>query len=47
MTEYKTVGWHHQLSGQEFKQAPGDGQGQGSLVCWVHGVTKSHTLLRD
>ena len=27
------VGWHHQLSGHEFKQAPGVGDGQGSLVC--------------
>ena len=22
------VGWHHQLDGQEFEQAPGDGEGQ-------------------
>ena len=27
------VGWHHQLKGHEFEQAPGDGEGQGSLVC--------------
>ena len=27
------VGWHHQLNGHEFEQAPGDGEGQGSLVC--------------
>ena len=27
------VGWHHQLSGHEFKQIPGDSEGQGSLVC--------------
>ena len=27
------VGWHHQLSGQEFEQTLGDGEGQGSLVC--------------
>ena len=26
-------GWHHQLSGHEFEQAPGDGEGQGSLAC--------------
>ena len=32
MTEDKTVGWHHQLSGREFEQAPGDGKGQGILV---------------
>ena len=24
---------HHQLDGHEFEQAPGDGDGQGSLVC--------------
>ena len=23
------VGWHHQLNGHEFKQTPGDGEGQG------------------
>jgi len=27
------VGWHHQLNGREFEQAPGVGDGQGSLVC--------------
>ena len=31
MTEDEMVGWHHQLDGQEFEQAPGDGEGQGSL----------------
>ena len=33
------VGWHHQLDGQEFEQAPGTGDGQGSLACcstWGH-----------
>ena len=33
MTEDELVGWHHQLSGHEFEQAPGDGEGQGSLEC--------------
>ena len=33
MTEDELVGWHHQLSGYEFEQAPGDGEGQGSLAC--------------
>ena len=28
------VGWHHQLNGHEFEQAPGDGKGQGSLACY-------------
>ena len=27
------VVWHHQLNGHEFEQAPGDGEGQGSLAC--------------
>jgi len=33
-TEHKMVGWHHQFNGQEFKQALGKGEGQGSLACW-------------
>ena len=32
MTEDEMVGWHHQLNGHGFEQAPGDGEGQGSLV---------------
>ena len=32
-TEDEMVGWHHRLDGHEFEQAPGDGEGQGSLVC--------------
>ena len=26
------VGWHHRLNAHEFEQAPGDGEGQGSLA---------------
>ena len=33
MTEDEIVGWCHWLDGHEFEQAPGDGDGQGSLVC--------------
>ena len=33
MTEDEMVGWHHQLDGHEFDQAPGVGDGQGGLVC--------------
>ena len=33
MTEGEMVGWYHQLDGREFEQAPGVGDGQGSLVC--------------
>ena len=39
MTEDEMVGWHHRLNGHEFEQAPGDGEGQGSLACcnpWGH-----------
>ena len=32
-TEDEMVGWHHRLDGHEFEQAPGVGDGQGSLVC--------------
>ena len=27
------VGQHHRLNGHEFEQAPGVGEGQGSLAC--------------
>ena len=37
------VGWHHQLHGQEFEQALGGGDGQGSLDAAVPGVTKRRT----
>ena len=33
------VGWHHRLNGQEFEQAPRDGDGQEGLACcsqWGH-----------
>ena len=39
MMEDKMVRWHHQLNKHEFKQALGDSEGQGSLVCcspWGH-----------
>ena len=32
-TEDEMVGWRHQLNGREFEQAPGVGDGQGSLAC--------------
>ena len=32
-TQDEMIGWHHQLDGQEFEQALGVGDGQGSLVC--------------
>ena len=33
MTEKEMFGWLHRLYGHEFEQAPGFGDGQGSLVC--------------
>ena len=33
LAEGEMVGWHHLLSGLEFEQTSGDGEGQGSLVC--------------
>ena len=33
MTEDEMVGWHHQLNGLEFEQAPGVGDGKGSQAC--------------
>ena len=27
------AGWHHRLDGREFEWTPGDGDGQGGLVC--------------
>ena len=34
MAEDGMVGWHHRLNGHEFEQAPGVGEGQGSLACY-------------
>ena len=34
MTEDEMVGWHHQLTGHESEQAPGVGDGKGSLACY-------------
>ena len=31
MTEDEMVGWHHRLDGHESEQAPGVGDGEGSL----------------
>ena len=34
-TEDKMVGWDHRLDGHEFEQAPGVGDGQESLACYI------------
>ena len=46
-TEDEMAWWHHWLNGREFEQALGDGDGQGGLACWIHGVAKSRTWLSD
>ena len=48
--EDEMVGWHHQLNGYEFEQALGDGEGQGSLVCyspWGHKELDTTDQLND
>ena len=38
-SEDEMAGWHHRLNGHKFEQAPGVGDGQGSLACcspWDH-----------
>ena len=47
VTEDQMVGWHYWFNGHEFEQTTGDSDGQGSLVCWVHQVTKGWTWLSD
>ena len=34
MTEDEIVRWHHRLSGHEFEQVPGGGNGRESLACY-------------
>ena len=48
MTEDEMVGWHHPVNGHEFEQAPGDGEGQGSLVCYSpQGLKESDTTATE
>ena len=46
-TEDEMAGWHHQLYGHEFEQAPGVGDGQGSLVSSSLEVARSWRQLSD
>ena len=46
-TEDETVGWHHQINGHEFEQAPGVGDVGEAWCAAVHGVTKSQIRLSD
>ena len=45
-TEDEMVGWHHRLDGQEFKQALGVSNGQGSLAC-CHQSMRSQRVRHD
>ena len=47
MTEDEMVGWHHQLDGHEFEQAPGAGDGQGKPGVLQSMRSQSWTWLRD
>ena len=46
-TEDEMVGWHHQLNGHEFEQAPGVVDGQESLACCSPWGSQSQTWLSD
>ena len=47
-TEDEMIGWHHELNGHEFEQAPGDNEGNKEAWCTaVHRVSKSWTGLRE
>ena len=43
-TEDEMVGWHHWLSGHEFQQALGLGDGQGGLACCSPGCHKESDM---
>ena len=48
MREDEMVGWHHRLDRHEFEQAPGSGDGRGSLECcspWGHKVSDNSERL--
>ena len=50
MTEYETVGWHHQLNGHEFERALAGGVGQGSLTwcsLWGHEESDMTELMNN
>ena len=47
MTEDEMIGWHHQLDGHEFWQAPRVGDGHGALVCCSPWGRKESDTLSD
>ena len=36
--QVEMVGWHHRRNGHEFEPSPGDGEGQGSLMCCMQSM---------
>ena len=40
MAEDEMIVWHHSRNGHESEQTPGDGEGQGSPVCYSPGDHK-------
>ena len=47
MKEDEMIGWHHQLNGHEFEQAPGIVMDREAWRAAVHGVIKSQTLVTE
>ena len=45
--EDEMVEWHHRFNGRESEQPPGDGKGQGSLVCCSPWVCKESDTTSD
>ena len=46
MIEAEMVGWHHWLYGHDLKQAPGVGDGQGSLACYSSWCCKESDMTK-
>ena len=47
VTEDEMVGWRHWLNRREFGKTPGDGEGQGSLVCCSPSDRKESDMTED
>ena len=45
-SEDEMVGWHSRHNGHEFEEAPGDGDGQGSLICCTPGGHKESDTIK-